>query len=136
MQNEIVEEFSFFEDWTDKYAHIIEYAKSLPSYPEAVRDEDHLVKGCTSRVWLHAEDQGGKIQFYADSDAIITKGLIALLLGLYTGRSPQAILDNPPRFIEEIGLSGQLSPNRANGLNSMVKQIKNYALAIRAIQQK
>ena len=121
-----------FDDWMQRYEHIIESGKALPKIAEEHKNEDHLIKGCQSRVWLHAEPQNDKLDFSADSDAILTKGIIALLLRVYSGRTPEEILDTEPFFIEEIGLKEHLSPTRANGLLSMVKQIKLLALAQKA----
>ena len=121
-----------FDDWMQRYEHIIESGKALPKIAEEFKNEDHLIKGCQSRVWLHAEPQENKLVFTADSDAILTKGIIALLLRVYSGRTPEEILDAEPFFIEEIGLKEHLSPTRANGLLSMVKQIKLLALTQKA----
>lgn len=132
IQEEIIEEFLMFDDWMQRYEHIIESGKALPKIAEEHKNEDHLIKGCQSRVWLHAEPQNDKLDFSADSDAILTKGIIALLLRVYSGRTPEEILDTEPFFIEEIGLKEHLSPTRANGLLSMVKQIKLLALAQKA----
>lgn len=129
IQEEIVGEFAFFEDWTDKYRYIIDLGKELAPYPEAERTEDNKVRGCQSQVWLHASNREGKLFFEGDSDAHIVKGLVALLLRTYSGHSPKEILDTPLTFIDEIGLSSHLSPTRSNGLAAMVKQIKAYALA-------
>ncbi len=129
-QNQIVAQFKNFDSWESKYKHIIELGKHLKAMPENLKTDHYKVKGCQSQVWLFAklgEDQ--KIDFAADSDALIVKGLIALLMNVYSGESPQEILRNPPRFIHEIDLGTHLSPSRANGLNSMIKQITNYAIA-------
>lgn len=132
IQNEIVEEFNFFPDWTEKYEYLIELGKKLPLINDQYKDEDHLIKGCQSRVWLHAENRNGMVVYTADSDAIITKGIIALLLRVLSGQTPQAILDEELFFINQIGLTNHLSPTRANGLLSMVKQIKMDAMALRS----
>jgi len=116
LQDEIIEEFSFFDDWMDKYEYLISLGKNLPLIDELHKDEEHLIKGCQSLVWLHAANDSGKVAFTADSDAIITKGIIGLLADLY--------------FIDKIGLKEHLSPNRSNGLVSMVKQMKLYGLAL------
>ncbi|MCD7963581.1 MAG: SufE family protein [Rikenellaceae bacterium] len=129
IQNDIIEEFSFFDEWLDKYNHLIELAKTLPPIDEAHRTDNYVIKGCQSRVWLDAEMEDGKIYFTADSDAIITKGIIALLIRVLNGRTPQEILDTDLYFIDEIGLKENLSPTRANGLLSMIKQMRMYALA-------
>ena len=128
-QKDIVDNFLFFDDWTQKYEYIIELSKDLESMNESLKNEDNLIKGCQSKVWLHAEMINGKINFLADSEAIITKGIISILLNVFNNRKPQEILDSDMGFIEKIGLKEHLSPNRANGLSSMYKQIKFYALA-------
>ena len=128
-QNDIIDNFLFFEDWTQKYEYIIELSKDLEFMSENLKSEDNLIKGCQSKVWLHAEMVNGKINFLADSEAIITKGIISILLNVFNNRKPQEILDSDMGFIEKIGLKEHLSPNRANGLSSMYKQIKFYALA-------
>ena len=128
-QNDIIDNFLFFEDWTQKYEYIIELSKDLAFMNENLKNEDNLIKGCQSKVWLHAEMINGKINFLADSEAIITKGIISILLNVFNNRKPQEILDSDMGFIEKIGLKEHLSPNRANGLSSMYKQIKFYALA-------
>ncbi len=128
-QKDIVDNFLFFDDWTQKYEYIIELSKDLESMNESLKNEDNLIKGCQSKVWLHAEMINGKINFLADSEAIITKGIISILLNVFNNRKPQEILDSDMSFIEKIGLKEHLSPNRANGLSSMYKQIKFYALA-------
>ena len=128
-QKDIVDNFLFFDDWTQKYEYIIELSKDLESMNESLKNEDNLIKGCQSKVWLHAEMINGKINFLADSEAIITKGIISILLNVFNNRKPQEILDSDMGFIEKIGLKEHLSPNRASGLSSMYKQIKFYALA-------
>ena len=132
IQEEIIDEFEMFDDWMQRYEHIIESGKTLPEIDEQYKSEDALIKGCQSKVWLHGEFKDGKLYFTADSDAILTKGIIALLLRVYSGQSPKDILDEEPFFIDEIGLKEHLSPTRANGLLSMVKQIKLLALAQQA----
>ncbi len=129
IQDEIVEEFSFFNDWMDKYSQIIEYGKELEELDSKDMTQENLINGCQSKVWLAAEMKEEKIIFRASSDAIITKGIIALLLKVYSNRTPKQILETPPDFLEKIGLKENLSPTRANGLLSMIKQIKNYAIA-------
>ena len=130
-QKDIIDNFLFFDDWTQKYEYIIELSKDLEFMSENLKSEDNLIKGCQSKVWLHAEMVNGKINFLADSEAIITKGIISILLNVFNNRKPQEILDSDMGFIEKIGLKEHLSPNRANGLSSMYKQIKFYALAFR-----
>ena len=128
-QKDIIDNFLFFDDWTQKYEYIIELSKDLEFMSEILKNEENLIKGCQSKVWLHAEMVNGKINFLADSEAIITKGIISILLNVFNNRKPQEILDSDMGFIEKIGLKEHLSPNRANGLSSMYKQIKFYALA-------
>ena len=128
-QKDIIDNFLFFDDWTQKYEYIIELSKDLEFMSENLKNEDNLIKGCQSKVWVHAEMVNGKINFLADSEAIITKGIISILLNVFNNRKPQEILDSDMGFIEKIGLKEHLSPNRANGLSSMYKQIKFYALA-------
>lgn len=127
-QQEIVDEFSAFGDWMDKYEYLIELGHSLPVIDEKYKQDDRLIKGCQSRVWLNTEFSGGRLYFTADSDAIITKGIIALLIRVYNGRTPEEILAADNEFIEEIGLKENLSPTRANGLVSMMAQIREDAL--------
>ena len=129
VQNRIVREFNSLEDWTERYKHIIKIGSKLPHLDSSKKIEHNIVKGCQSQVWLHAEFNEGKIFFEADSDAAITKGLIALMIHLYSQQTPSAILTTEPTFITEIGMHEHLSPTRANGLASMVKQMKIYALA-------
>ncbi|MEA5005000.1 MAG: SufE family protein [Rikenellaceae bacterium] len=131
-ENQIIEEFSIFTDWLDKYEYLIELGKSLPIIKESSKSETNLIKGCQSKVWLAADYIDGKIYFTADSDAIITKGIISLLIRVFSGRAPQEIIDADLGFIKEIGLQDNLSPTRSNGLLSMIKQIKFYALAFSA----
>ena len=129
VQNRIVREFNLLEDWTERYKYIIKLGSKLPQLDSSKKIEHNIVKGCQSQVWLHAEFSEGKIIFEADSDAAITKGLVALMIHLYSHQSPNAILATEPTFITEIGMNEHLSPTRANGLASMVKQMKIYALA-------
>lgn len=124
IQDEIIEEFEFLGDWDDKYEYIIALGKDAPAYPEQFRDEDHKVKGCQSQVWLHSEVEGGRIHFWGDSDAMIPKGLISLLLRIYDNQSAADIASSELYFLEKIGLAQNLSPTRSNGLASMVKRIK------------
>jgi len=128
-QQELIEEFEFLEDWTDKYEHIIALGKSLNKIAEEYKTDENLIKGCQSKVWLFAENRDGKIYFSADSDAIITKGLISMIVRVFSGHNAQEIIESELHFIDEIGLREHLSPTRSNGLLSMVKQIKFYALA-------
>ncbi len=132
VENEIIDEFSVFEDWMDKYEYIIELGKSVPVIDQEQKTEENLIKGCQSRVWLSSEFRDGRIWFAADSDAIITKGIISLLVRVFNGRTPQEILSSDFSFVEKIGLKDNLSPTRANGLVSMIKQIMNYAVAYSA----
>ncbi len=129
IENQIIEEFSVFTDWMDKYEYIIELGKSVPVLDEKLKTEENLIKGCQSRVWVGCTHEDGKLYFAADSDAIITKGIISLLIRVYNGQTPKAILESDLSFIEAIGLQENLSPTRANGLLSMIKQIRVYALA-------
>ena len=129
LELEIIEEFEMFDSWLEKYEHIIELGKDLPLIPESLKTTDNLIKGCQSNVWLHAECTENKINFCADSDAIITKGIIALLIRVLDNQSPEDILKAELKFIDSIGLTNHLSPTRANGLLGMVKQIKSYAMA-------
>ncbi|MEM0995010.1 MAG: SufE family protein [Bacteroidota bacterium] len=130
IQNEIIEEFDFFDDWMDRYEYIISLGKQLPLIEEQYKDEDHLIKGCQSRVWLHADEAEGKVQFTADSDAVITKGIIALLIRVLSNQDAQQLAVADLYFIDKIGLKEHLSPTRSNGLVSMVKQMKLYGLAL------
>jgi len=129
IQEEIVDEFSMFDDWMQRYEYMIDLGKSLPLITDLNKTEDKLIKGCQSKVWLHAELDGGKIVYSADSDAIITKGIIAILLRVFSNQKPKDILAANTNFIDAIGLKDHLSPTRANGLVSMIKQLKIYALA-------
>ena len=126
-ENEIIDEFSIFDDWLDKYEYLIELGKSLKDYPEDKKTDDRLVKGCQSRVWIDFSVRDGKIFFNADSDAIITKGIISLLVRIYSGRTPQEILSSDFSVVEKIGLKENLSPTRANGLVSMIQMIREIA---------
>lgn len=136
IQEEIIEEFSVFDDWLDKYDYLIGLADSLPPVAPEHRTEQYLIQGCQSRVWVDARIEEGKIYYAADSDAIITKGIIALLIRVLNGRTPQEVLDTDLYFIDAIGLSANLSPTRANGLAAMVKQMRLYALAYASKQNK
>jgi len=128
-QQEIISEFSMFTDWMEKYEYIIELGKDLPLIGEQYKTDNNLIRGCQSRVWLHAEMKDDKIIFTADSDAIITKGLVALVVRVLSNATPQAINDADLFFVKEIGLNEHLSPTRSNGLASMIKQMKMYAFA-------
>ena len=128
-QEEILKEFDLFEDWMGKYEYIIELGKTLPMIDNKHKTDNNLIKGCQSRVWLHADEQGGKIIYSADSDAIITKGIVAILIRVLSNQSAEEIVKADLAFIDEIGLKEQLSQTRANGLVSMIKEIKLYALA-------
>ena len=128
-QAEIVSEFSMFDDWMQRYEYMIELGKSLPLIEESYKTDDNIIKGCQSKVWVHAELDKDKIVFTADSDAIITKGIIAILIRAFSNRPAKEILAAETTFIDEIGLKEHLSPTRANGLVSMIKQLKMYALA-------
>ncbi len=132
IQQEIVDEFSMFDDWDERFQYVIDLGKSLPLIDEQFKTDENTIKGCQSKVWLHADREGGKVIFTADSDAIITKGIIAILIRVFSNQSPQDILEADTDFINEIGLKDHLSPTRANGLVSMIKQIKMYALAYAA----
>lgn len=129
IQAEIVDEFSMFDDWMQRYEYMIELGKSLPLIDDQFKTDENLIKGCQSKVWVHAEMNDGKIVFTADSDAIITKGIIAILIRVFSNQTPKAIIDADTGFIDEIGLKEHLSPTRANGLVSMIKQLKMYAIA-------
>lgn len=128
VENEIIEEFSMYEEWLDKYEYLIDLGKNLEPYPESSRTDERLIKGCQSRVWLDSKFEEGKIYFSADSDAIITKGIISLLISVYSGRTPEEILSSDFSFIDKIGLKENLSPTRSNGLVSMISTIKALAL--------
>jgi cysteine desulfuration protein SufE len=127
IQDSIVEEFSMFDDWMDRYAMLIEMGKECPIIDQQYRNDNYLINGCQSRVWLHAEKKDGKIYFTADSDAVITKGIINLLIKVFSGQTPADILAADMSFLDEIGLKEHLSPTRSNGLLSMVKQMMLYA---------
>ena len=129
LQQNLIQDFSFFEDWTQRYEYMIELSKGLEKMDEQMKNDKNIIKGCQSKVWLHAELNEGKIKFLADSEAIITRGIIAILLTIFNNRTPKEIIESDTNFIEKIGLKEHLSPNRANGLYSMIKQIKFYAIA-------
>lgn len=127
VEEDIIEEFAEFDEWLDKYEYIIDLGKSLASYPEDKKTDDYLIKGCQSRVWLDAKVEKGVLVFNADSDAIITKGIISLLIRIYSGRTPEEILSSDFSVVEKIGLKENLSPTRANGLVSMIQTMKKLA---------
>lgn len=132
IQAEIVDEFSMYDDWMERYEYIIDLGKSLPLIDEQYKTEDNIIKGCQSKVWVHAEKKDDKIIFTADSDAILTKGIIAILIRAFSNQKASDILEANTDFIDQIGLKEHLSPTRANGLVSMIKKIKMYALAFNA----
>lgn len=134
IQNKIIEEFSIFEDWMDKYNYLIELGRDCPIINEKDKTEANLIKGCQSRVWVNAELIDGKMDIKADSDAVITKGIITLLLRIFNNQTPKDVYESEVFFIEQIGLSTHLSPTRSNGLLAMVKQIKLYALAFMSVK--
>ena len=131
-QEEVVEEFSYFDDWMDKYEHIIEIGKALNRMPDAQKSEDLLIKGCQSRVWLNAHTADGQVRFSADSDAIITRGLVALMVRVLDGLEPATVAGADLWFLDKIGLNEHLIPTRANGLLAMIKQMKTYGLVFAA----
>lgn len=128
-KQEIVDEFAFFDDWMQRYEHIVEMGRGLEGLPDALKDDAHQVPGCQSRVWLHARRSGRLLHFAADSDALIVRGLVALLLRVYSGRTPEEILATPPAFFEVLGLGSHLSGSRANGLHAMIGRIHACARA-------
>lgn len=132
IQDEIIDEFSMFDDWEERYQYVIDLGNSLPLVDEQFKTDDNIIKGCQSKVWLHGEQKDGEVVFTADSDAILTKGIIAILIRVFSNQKPADILNADMAFIDEIGLKEHLSPTRANGLVSMIKQIKMYALAFSA----
>jgi len=134
VQQEIVDEFSMFEDWMDKYAYLIELGNALKPLDPKDKNDQNLIKGCQSRVWLVAEMQDGTIDFRGESDAVIVKGLVALLLRVVSGRTPKELIENELHFIDDLGLKQHLSPTRSNGLLAMVKQIRLYAVAYSKIE--
>lgn len=135
-QDELISDFSVMDDWMDKYEYIIQLGKELPLIEAQYKTPDNLIKGCQSQVWLHTELKDGKLIFTADSDALITKGLISLMVSVFSNHTPQEIVESEVYFIDAIGLSSHLSPTRSNGLLSMLKQMKLYALAYQAKSQK
>lgn len=134
-EQQIINEFSFFEDWMDRYNYIIELGKSLPMIDDKYKTDQYLISGCQSKVWLYADIREGKVIFSADSDAIITKGIVNLLIRVLSNQTPQEILDAPLAYIDAIGLKEHLSPTRSNGLVSMIKQMKMYAMVYKLKQQ-
>ena len=132
IQDEIVAEFEMFDDWMQRYEYMIDLGKDLPIIEEQYKTDENIIKGCQSKVWVHAELENDKLIFTADSDAIITKGIIAILIRAFSGQSPQNVIDANTDFIDAIGLKEHLSPTRANGLVSMIKQLKMYAIAYQA----
>ncbi len=135
LQDNVIEEFAYFDDWMDKYALLIDLGNSLPPLEEKYKTESNLIEGCQSRVWLQADYVDGKILFKGESDAVIVKGIVSLLISILSGHTPQEILDADLYFIEKIGLKEHLSPTRSNGLVAMVKQMRMYALAFRTKEQ-
>lgn len=134
IQEEIIEEFSVFDDWMDKYSYLIEVGNSLNDFKDEWRVDQNLIEGCQSKVWIHAGIEDGKVHFWADSDAIIVKGIIALLIRVLSGQTPDDILNNELSFVEAIGLKDHLSPTRSNGLVAMMKQMRLFAIAFKAKQ--
>ncbi len=135
-QKQLVEEFSVFDNWEDKYKLIIEKAKTAEPFPEEERTEKNKIEGCQSQVWFTAKFKDGKVWLWADSDAVLVKGMTAILTGVYSGHTPDEILSSPPDFLSKIGIVDHLSPTRKNGLNAMLKQIQLYALAFKALSKK
>ena len=135
IQQDLIDEFALFDDWMQRYEYMIELGKSLPIIAEEFKTKDNIIKGCQSRVWLHAQSENGKVIFTADSDAIITKGIVAILIRVFSNQAPEAILQANTSFVDAIGLKEHLSPTRANGLVSMIKHIKMYAIAYQTQQQ-
>ena len=131
-QRQVVEEFSFFDDWMGRYEHLIDQASSLPLIPDELKDEDHLIRGCQSQVWVNAELEDGVVRYTGDSDAQITKGLVALLIRVLSGHPPEVIATTDLTFLDEIGLQEHLSPTRKNGLAGMIRQMKLHAVQFAA----
>lgn len=132
IQDDLIDDFAFYTDWMEKYEYIIQLGKELPLIDEQFKQDQYIIKGCQSKVWLYPELKEGKLYFTADSDAVITKGLVSLMVKVLSGHTPKEIVDSDLYFIDQIGLKEHLSPTRANGLLSMVKQMKLYALALQA----
>ena len=135
VQQELIDEFSMFDDWMEKYEYLIELGKTLPLIDPSLKTDDKIIKGCQSKVWLNADMEDDKVVFTADSDAIITKGIIAVLIRAFSNQQPEEIIEADTGFIDQIGLKEHLSPTRANGLVSMIKQMKLYAVAFKAQQK-
>lgn len=135
LQDNVIEEFSAFDDWMDKYALLIDLGNSLPALEDKYKTESNLIEGCQSRVWLQADYEDGKIMFKGESDAVIVKGIVSLLINVLSDHTPQEILDTDLYFIERIGLKEHLSPTRSNGLVAMVKQMRMYALAYKTKEE-
>lgn len=135
-QDQIIEDFSYYDDWMEKYEHIIQLGKELPLIGEQYKKDEHLIRGCQSRVWLHADYRDGKVIFTADSDAIITKGLVGLMISVLSNQPPKDIAEADIYFIDKIGLKSHLSPTRSNGLLAMLKQMKLYAVALSTVHSK
>jgi cysteine desulfuration protein SufE len=133
IQDELIEEFGLFEDWADKYEYLIDLGKKLAPMPEEFKTEENVIKGCQSKVWLHAEKQGDQILFFADSEAIIVKGMISMLIRVLSNHTPAEIMQSDLYFIDQIGMSQHLAQTRSNGLVAMVKQMKNYAVVFNTI---
>lgn len=136
LQDEIISDFEIFTDWEDRYAHIIQEGKELPELPEENKTEKYLLNGCQSQVWINAKLEDGRIIIEADSDSAIVKGLIALLIKVYSGQTPADILANPPDFVEKIGIDHHLSPTRKNGLGAMIKEIQRMAFTYNMLAKK
>ena len=134
-QQEIIDEFEFLTDWMDKYEMIIQMGKDIPMIEVPYKTPENLIKGCQSQVWMHAEYKNGLLYFTADSDALITKGLVTLIIKVLSGHTPKEIMESRLHFIDDIGLKNHLSPTRSNGLLSMVKQMKNYAIAFHTLEK-
>lgn len=134
-QKNIVEDFAQLQDWEDRYAHIIKLGRELPEMDEELKNEKNKLDGCQSQVWIKADLEDGKVKLQADSDAMIVKGLIAIVIKAYSGHTPEEILSTPPDFIKEIGIDNHLSPTRKNGLGAMLKQIQMFAFTYKAMQQ-
>ena len=132
IQNDLIDEFSLFDDWMDRYEHMIDLGKSLPLIDPSLKTDDKIIKGCQSKVWLHSDLKDERVIFTADSDAIITKGIVAILIRVFSNQTPETIVKANTEFIDKIGLKEHLSPTRANGLVAMVKQMKLYAVAYQA----
>lgn len=135
-QENLVKEFEQFDEWEDRYRHIIQIGRDVPEFPDEFRKDKNKLDGCQSQVWIHAELKEDKIQLYADSDAMIVKGLIGMLIRVYNNQTPDEILSNPPEFLAKLKIDNHLSPTRKNGLSAMLKQIQNYALVFKAMSKR